>query len=222
MKDTAAGAGTSQQQANFIPAMEVQQWEEPTLKDVFTAISSCNSALAGLSMQVGSMQEQLSLMRQDIQKVNERTTVVEGKVSDIEDKLPPLSRNIQRHDQLIANLLSKSDDLENRLRRNNVRLIEVPEKFEGANPTDCFENWLMSVFGKKVLSPLYAVECAHWVPTWPLPPGAPPCPVLLCSAVLHYKDRDAILRAATKNPDIAINGQKIAYFPDGGELSSWI
>lgn len=70
----------------------------------------------------------------------------------------------------------------------------------------------MAVFGKEVLSPLYTVERAHRVPTQPLPPGAPPRPVLI--KLLHYKDRDAILRAAGQNPDITINGQKIAFFPD--------
>lgn len=206
------GANGTQLHVPAASLLELQQSEEPTLKDVLAAVTKCNSALAHLSVQVGSMQEQLSFVRHDIQKVNERTTAVEGRVSDIEDKLPPLSRDVRRHDQLLTNLLSKTDDLENRLRRNNVRLIGVPEKFEGTTPTDSFEKWLMTVFGKEVLSPLYAVERAHRVPTRPLPPGAPPRPVLI--KLLHYKDRDAILRAARQNPDISINGHKIAFFPD--------
>lgn len=80
-EDIAIGAKTAQQQVCVIPAMEMQQGEEPTLRDVIAAISKCNSALAGLSVQVGSMQEQLSFMRHGIQKVNERTTAVEGRIN---------------------------------------------------------------------------------------------------------------------------------------------
>lgn len=209
---TTMGSGSAQTVNPLATHPELHQEEEPTLKDVLAAVTKCNSALSNLSVQVGSMQEQISFVRHDIQRVTERTTAVEVRVSDLEDKLPPLLQDVQRHDRLITTLLSKTDDLENRLRRNNIRLIGVPEKFESANPTDSFEKWLLTVFGKEILSPLYAVERAHRVPTRPLPPGAPPRPVLV--KLLHYKDRDAILRAARQNPDISINGNKIAFFPD--------
>lgn len=108
--------------------------------------------------------------------------------------------------------MQKSDDFENRLRRNNLRLIGVPEKAEGSNPTDFFEHWLAQLIGKDRLSPLFVVERAHRVPTRAMPPGAPPRPVL--ARILHYKDRDTILRAARDIPDIRIDNGKISIFPD--------
>lgn len=186
--------------------------EEPTIKDVFLAVNRSNETLATLSTHVGKVQADISFIRQDLQTVRERLSVAEERISTVEDVIPPLSKEVKTHSAQIAALLLKTDDFENRLRRNNVRLIGVPEKAEGSNPGDFFEQWLARVIGRERLSPLYAVERAHRVPTRMLPPGAPPRPVLV--RVLHYKDRDAILRAARDLPELAIDNSRISIFPD--------
>lgn len=76
----------------------------------------------------------------------------------MEDQLPPMSKAIPSHAQDIAALLNKVDDLENRSRRNNVRLVGVPEKAEGRNPVAFLESWLINAIGKDSLSPFFAIE----------------------------------------------------------------
>lgn len=61
-------------------------------------------------------------------------------VSAIEDQLPSMSKAIASTTQDIAALLIKVDDLENRSRRNYVRLVGVPEQAEGRNPVAFFES----------------------------------------------------------------------------------
>lgn len=185
---------------------------EPTLRDVFQAVAQCNASLSSLTIQLGALKEDIGLIRHDIKRVSERTTEVETRMSELEDSFHPVQKDTRRHNQQIAALEDKADDLENRLRRNNVRLVGVPEKVEGRNPTDYFESWLQNTFGKDVLTPIFAVERAHRVPTRPLPPGAPPRPVLV--KVLHFKDRDIILRKARELSDIRLDGNKIAFYPD--------
>lgn len=133
-------------------------------------------------------------------------------MSELEDRFAPVQKDVRRHNLLIAALEDKTDDLENRLRRNNVRLVGVPEKVEGQNPTAYFESWLLNTIGKDNLTPIFAVERAHRVPTRPLPPGAPPRPVLV--KVLHYRDRDIILRKARELSDVRLEGNKVAFYPD--------
>lgn len=106
-------------------------------------------------------------------------------VSEVEDKLVPAQKDIRTHSLAIAALQAKADDLENRSRRNNIWLVGVPEKTEGANPSDYFESWIQTIFGKETLSPFFAIERAHMVPLHPLR--------LILIKLLHFKDRDIIL-----------------------------
>lgn len=84
----------------------------------------------------------------------------------------------------------------------------MPEKANGINSGNCFEQWLAHIIGKDCLSPLFAVEMAHRVPTRSFPPGAPPRPV-----ILHFKDRDTILWLAQDLPDLKIDNNKIGKYP---------
>ena len=69
---------------------------------------------------------------------------------------------------------NRADDIENRLRRNNVRIVGLPEKTEGRDPTTFIESWLVEIFGKEAFSPFFTVERAHRTPGRPPQPGAPP------------------------------------------------
>lgn len=131
---------------------------EPTLKDVLLAVNRCNTALSSLTVQFEGFKEDITRVRHDIQKVVERTTRVETRVSEVEDQIAPLQRDTRKNNLSIAALLAKTDDLENRSCRNNVRLVGVPEKVEGLNPSNYFESWILNIFGKEMLTPLYAVE----------------------------------------------------------------
>lgn len=67
-----------------------------------------------------------------------------------------------------------AEDIENCLRHNNVRIVGLPEKVEGRDPTEFVEQWLQEVFSKESFTPVYAVERAPRVPPQPLPPHVTP------------------------------------------------
>lgn len=50
-----------------------------------------------------------------------------------------------------AKLLAKVSDLESLSRRNNIRVVSVPESVEGPRPTAFFAELLMEFFGEGVL-----------------------------------------------------------------------
>lgn len=185
---------------------------EPTIRDIFAAISSCNANLVTLNLHMGDLKDEMLHVRQDLHKMNDRVKAAEDRISQVEDQLPSLSKATVEAAQHIKALLAKVDDLENRSRRSNVRIVGVPEKEEGRDPVAFFEAWLMEVMGKNILSPFFAIERAHRVPTRPPAPGAPPRPVLM--KLLHFRDRDAILRAAREKGDIMMHGHRISFYPD--------
>lgn len=185
---------------------------EPTIRDIFSAVSSCNANLVTLNLHMGDLKEEMVHVRHDLQKMTDRVKAAEDRISNVEDQLPSLCKATKSATQQIAALLSKVDDLENRSRRSNIRIVGVPEKEEGRDPVTFFESWLMEVMGKNILSPFFAIERAHRVPARPPPPGAPPRPILM--KLLHFRDRDAILRAAREKGDITLQGRKVSFYPD--------
>lgn len=54
------------------------QMGEPTLKDVFLAVQTCNTTLSTVSNQFQYLREEVTIMHHDMQKVWERTSAVEG------------------------------------------------------------------------------------------------------------------------------------------------
>lgn len=186
--------------------------QKPTLNDILRAVHRCTASVDGLKEQFGGLTETVSLLRQDLQKIRERTTSVEGRISDMKDQMPPLTRDTRTALQQAAQATAKTEDIENRLRRNNVRTVGLPEKVEGRYPTAFIEQWLQDIFGKEAFTSLFAVERAHRTPPRPLPPGNLPRSML--ARLLNYKDHEIILKLARERGSVHFNGTKISFYPD--------
>lgn len=185
---------------------------EPSLQDILTAVHAYGSSITDLSTEVKGMKEGLLHIRQDMQKIRERATALEGRVSSIEDELPPLAQEMHITSNKADESAARIEDMENRLRRSNIRIVGMPEKSEGKHPAEFIEAWLADTFGKNNLTPFFSVERAHRVPSRPPPPGGNHRPFIL--KLLHYKDRDIILRLARQKTDMDIQGSKVSIYPD--------
>lgn len=170
----------------------LSEYEEPTLMDVLKAVQQCHVSLGALTGQVQGFREDFILLHQDVQKVRECTTALEGPLCDLEDKIQPISMDVKNAMKKIYINTRKLKDLENCLQCNNLRMLGLPEQGEGANPTEFAEIWLWEILGKEHLSITFSVERAHHVPTRPLPSGSPPRPFL--KWLLNYQDRKLILK----------------------------
>lgn len=98
------------------------------------------------------------------------------------------------------------------MRRNNVRIVGLPERIEGRDPTDFIEQWLVTLFGKDAFTPRFSVERAQRTPTRPLPLGHHHRPFL--ARLLNYRDWEIILRLARERQDKRNNRAKVSFFPD--------
>lgn len=152
---------------------------EPTLLDVLKAVQQCQNSICNLTGQVQGLKEQFTFLHQDVQKKRERTSACEGRVKELEDISQPLDKDIKEVMKKSDINACKLENLENHLRRNNIRLVGLPEHSEGAIPPEFGETWLWEMIGKERLSMLFSVERAHRVPSRPLPAGSPPRPFLI-------------------------------------------
>lgn len=179
---------------------------EPTLLQIMDTIKSCHAAL---STQIETIWVDFALLKDDVQRVKQRVTQMEQRISAVEDDLNPLLMQV-RDMTADKSQEAKLGDIEDRLRRNNLRFIGFPEGTEGKNPEEFLLSWLKQVFGPESFSHLFAIERAHRVPLRAPPPGRYPRPML--ARLLYFRDKETILRKARNLPELMHNN--ISIFPD--------
>lgn len=80
---------------------------------------------------------------------------------------------------------------ENRQRRNNIRVVGLPEDAEGPQPAIFAERFFMKLLEMPVMPSTYEGEWVHRVPMWNRPSGTPPRAFLV--RFLNFRDGDNIL-----------------------------
>lgn len=185
---------------------------EPTITDVFMAVGVCNGSLKDLCEQMKGVKADLLLVRQDLQKTAERTTALEERVSGLEDNVLPITKEIKWLKEQLSKQASKLDEMENRSRRDNVRLIGLPERSEGANPIAFLEKWLGELIGKESFSASFSIIRAHRIPFRAPSEGGHPRPLLL--RFLNYQDKVTLLRKIREAGEVFFKGAKISFYSD--------
>lgn len=186
---------------------------ELTLKQLSTQLlAAIQLSTTSLTGKIEEVRVDVGLLRNDMQNLRERVKETESRISQLEDAAAPIPDRVSSLEKAAGMWTQRADDLENRLRRNNIRILGLPERSEGGDACLFAESWLKSTFPNATLSTVFAVERAHRVPARPLPPGAPPRPFLV--RLLSSRDRDAILQAARQKGDILYNNNVISIFPD--------
>ncbi|XP_068111018.1 uncharacterized protein [Hyperolius riggenbachi] len=194
-------------------AME-EQAEKPTpmpnTAELMEAIQNCQAALTS---KIDTIEAGFSLLRHDVSKLRDRTKELEARTSTAEDTLQHHRVVVPGALQRLTQLESRAEDAENRNRRNNLRIVGIPEGAEGSDAVSFLEELLQQLLPDAKLSKFFAIERAHRLATRKKnPPGAPPRPMIF--KLLNYKDRDAILSASRIVGDLHYENTRLMIFPD--------
>lgn len=92
-------------------------WLWPTFWDILLAVNTGSSCIADLTGEVKRMKTEISLVQQ---KLRECTSVLKGWLSSMEDEWQPLQWDVCYIQSVSSANAARLEDLENRLRRNNV------------------------------------------------------------------------------------------------------
>lgn len=112
-----------------------------------------------------------------------------------------------------AKLRAKVTDLEGRSRRNNIRIVGLPEGIEGTQPTIFFSRLLVEVLGAEVLTSPPELDRAHRTLAAKPGPSNRPRAVLICFH--QFQTRERVIRAARKlRGKLTYNGSSIHIFED--------
>ncbi|KAK1905486.1 Antho-RFamide neuropeptides-like, partial [Dissostichus eleginoides] len=130
---------------------------------------------------------------------------MEARLQTVESTCTALSRENE-------SLKFKVDDLENRSRRNNIRITGVPEKVEGPQPTAFMELFLAETFGAKAFPSPPAVDRAHRVATARKTQSDTPRPFI--ARIHNFQTKERILKLAREAGPLSFRGCNIHIFPD--------
>lgn len=136
---------------------------------------------------------------------------IETSMNSVDERLDILERKYQSLERDNEKLKSKADDLENRSRRNNLRILGIPENVETSKPSHFMASFFAELFGDK-LPQTPEIERAHRSLA-PKPRfGAPPRPMIV--RFLRFQTREDILRLSREHGELRYKESKILIFPD--------
>lgn len=156
-----------------------------------------------------------------------RLQKIQTTVSDHRQRIVSLETSLESDDQRIraleaqvvaltdsnSKLLAKTSDLKSRSRRNNIRIIGLPESIEGPTPTMFFSKLLVELLSEEILESPPELDRAHRVLTAKPQPGSRPRPVII--RLHRYQVNNLIIRKARKRRgNLQYQGAPIQIFED--------
>lgn len=158
------------------------------------------------------IQDSLDSLQTTVTSFQNRLTSVESVAGDNFERLTAAESTIRMLQSQNQSLLDRCDDLENRSRRSNLRILNIPESSEeGKDPVKFMSDVLMEVMGPEVFSAPPELERAHRTPTSRAGQRSSPRTFLVCFS--RFQQKEAALRWA-RNHELKYQGATIRVYQD--------
>lgn len=144
-------------------------------------------------------------------ELTSRINDIEGRLDFLEDADRALKANPPASMADLDALRQKVDELDNRGRRNNLRIVGFPESCEKGDPLSFLQASLPEILGLEFPRGL-ELDRAHRSLARPRPDGKPPRHFMV--RFLRYQDKERVLRAARERENVTWEGHRIMFFPD--------
>lgn len=154
------------------PAASQSQPAPARASDTATILSEIEQSRASLMVRIHYLNAECNLIRADLDKFRGRLSETGSRISTNEDITTQHADSLSSLQNTVQMLVAKSDDAENRMRRNNVRVLGLPEWAEGDHPAE-FAEAFKTLLNLTEVYQTYVVERAHRVPTGRYMAGAP-------------------------------------------------
>ena len=161
---------------------------------------------------IAKLADQLAADRATIARHDQTIQHMERALNDMETRLATLELTCTALSNENAALKLKTDDLENRSRRNNIRITGLPEKVEGSQPSAFTEIFLKETFGAEAFSSPLTIDRAHRVSNGRMKQDGPPRSLI--ARIHHYQTKERILKLAREAASLSFRGSEIHIYPD--------
>nr|XP_033800013.1 uncharacterized protein LOC117360411 [Geotrypetes seraphini] len=154
-------------------------------------------------------------LKDDLAEINSSLTQFQLRIEKLESRADSAALESAQFqdltDKRIKKLEQDLEDITNRSRRNNLRIIGLKEHIEGSDMTEFLKKWLPKVLNMDPDCEL-DIEHSHRVPSHMRLNQSSPRPVV--AKFLRFPQALQILTAAKNHPGLNIDGRKILIVPD--------
>uniref|UniRef100_A0A087YRN3 L1 transposable element RRM domain-containing protein n=1 Tax=Poecilia formosa TaxID=48698 RepID=A0A087YRN3_POEFO len=184
-----------------------------TFADISSLLSSHKEALSA------EFKLSFESLNSTLDSINSTMTDHGQRICSLEDNATASDARLLQVEKVCANLQKENEtlrakvvDLEGRSRRQNIRIVGLPEDIEGPRPSSFFSKLLTEVFGKDTLPSLPEIDRAHRTLAPKPAPGSRPRPVIL--RFHRFQEKDLIIREARKRGALSYQGHRIRFYDD--------
>lgn len=187
---------------------ELEKQRASLLKDLSTLIQES----------VKPLQSSVDALRETVNHFNGRLVAAETLAGDNFERITSTEKTVKTLEAQNKSLQDRLDDLENRSRRVNLRIINIPEGSEkGRDPTEFISDLLMENLGPGVLTRPPELERAHRSLAPKPGPGGRPRPFVICFH--RFQEREKVLRWARQH-ELKHGETTLRVYPDVSAITA--
>ncbi|KAJ1101487.1 hypothetical protein NDU88_006554 [Pleurodeles waltl] len=176
------------------PSMMTDKDQPTTMERILQEITAVSRQIEGMDTSISSLTLETKSIRSDIASFQSQVTGLDHRMGTLETQMA----TIQGRDQDLLYLQSKITDLEDRSRRDNIRLFGIPENKEGSD-VQAFLSSALPKLTSLTFDPPLEFQRAHRVDS-KHPDGATrPRPIIAC-LLRHIQTRQLLQVARNHGP----------------------
>ncbi|KAM9404076.1 LOW QUALITY PROTEIN: purine nucleoside phosphorylase 4b [Salvelinus alpinus] len=150
----------------------------------------------------------------ELQRVVKRVDEAEGRIATVEASTTSMDTKMKALEKQVREMAEHIDDLDNRGRRCNIRVVGLPENSEGTRSVKFFEEWIPDYLQMDTKAGRVKLDRAHRSQA-PIPgPNQRPRPVVI--KFHNFTDKQRVMDAARNigSDGSQRKGPKVSFFND--------
>ena len=178
---------------------------------MFEEIRKMSATLQVVATDVVSIKETTKELKDAVENIQMRLGEAEQRIADVEDVNTRMEESMEKCDKRLETMWMRVEDLENRSRRNNVRVVGLKEGKEETGKVIQYVEKILSQ-GLGLSGSEFEIERAHRSMA-PVPgPNQPPRTILM--RFLRSAARDKVLQVAKERRGIDWEDGKLSFYED--------
>lgn len=165
---------------------------------------------------INTLRNELSQKIETLHRAHTETTdtqrEMERSLCDVSDKITAMDKAHATLQKDYNKLQEKYMDLENRSRRQNLRVVGISEDIEAGNPSRFIAEFFSEVLGEENFDSPILIDRAHR--TLAPKPRAGERPRAMIARLHYYTDREKILQLSRSKGNLFYKGSPVHIFPD--------
>nr|XP_033810110.1 uncharacterized protein LOC117364707 [Geotrypetes seraphini] len=190
------------------PSKSTAKLDEETASSLLTEFRALRTLLGDMKSDLDEIKSEFHAFKAELTDLNRRVDTVESQLAMHTENIKALQRQTKRITLLEAELA----DGNNRARRNNFRILGLPESREGRDLVKFLETTLPKLLDLE-FSHAFEIERAHRIPSrQPTNPTKYPRPVIV--KLLRYPQVLTIMQQARLKSPIKLDSHTLLFVPD--------